>query len=315
MSPTKAAPSRPETTKPAPESTHLLLRELVAHLRASRTPLREEWARRITEAKLLTAMTEEEVFVEATSVYDNYVEALATGTFEALQAYARNLSERIIPRGVETHEVVGIVLLLRDVLARSLFAKYRHDFGLLNRILDSYEPAANRIALTVAVGFVQERERTIRDQEEAIRELSTPVLQVRDRLLILPIIGAIDPQRARQLTEQLLRGIRADRAKVVVIDVTGVAAIDTSVANHLVQTVEASRLLGATIIVTGLSPEIAQTLVHIGVNLAKMTTVGDLQGGIEEAERLLGHRVVPMADTAPQGSERGFGSRQRTQSG
>src|SRR5207248_6556227 len=73
--------------------------------------------------------------------------------------YARNLSERIIPRGVETHEVVGIVLLLRDVLARSLFAKYQTDFEKLNRILDAYEPAANRIANTVAVGFVQERDR------------------------------------------------------------------------------------------------------------------------------------------------------------
>jgi len=273
------------------ESTASLLSELVSHLRQLRTQLREEWARRITEAKLLTAMTKEEVFAEATTVYDNYVEVLETGTFEALQAYARNLSERIIPRGVQTDEVVGSVLLLRDVLARSLFARYRSDFDKLNRILDAYEPAANRIAITVAVGFVEERERKIRQQEEAIRELSTPVLQVRERLLILPIIGVIDPQRARQLTEQLLRGIRTNRARVVVIDITGVAAMDSTVANHLVLTVEASRLLGATVIVTGLSPEIAQTLVNIGVDLAKMNTVGDLQGGIEEAERLLGDRA------------------------
>src|SRR6266540_4240821 len=145
------------------ESSAGLLRELVAHLRQNRTQLREEWARRITRAELLTANT-------------------------------------------------------------------------------------------VAVGFVEERERIIRQQQEAIRELSTPVLQVRERLLILPIIGVIDPQRARQLTEQLLRAIRTNRAKVVVIDITGVAAMDSNVANHLVQTVEASRLLGATVIVTGLSP-------------------------------------------------------------
>src|SRR5438445_11463148 len=275
------------------ELTSMLLHELVAHLRQNRTQLREEWARRITEARLLTVMTKDEVFAEATSVYDNYVEALETGTFEALQAYSRNLSERIIPRGVQTDEVVGIVLLLRDVLARSLFGRYHADFDKLNRILDAYEPAANRIAITVAVGFVQERERTIREQQEAIRELSTPVLQVRERLLILPIIGVIDPQRARQLTEQLLHGIRTNRARVVVIDITGVAAMDSHVANHLVQTVEASRLLGATVIVSGLSPEIAQTLVHIGVGLGKMNTVGDLQGGIAEAERLIGYRVVP----------------------
>src|SRR5947208_1382907 len=281
------------------ESTAALLRELVAHLRQNRTQLREEWARRITRAQLLTAMTEEEIFAEATSVYDNYVEALETGTLETLHAYARNLSERIIPRGVETHEVLGIVLLLRDVLARSLFAKYQSDFKLLNRVLDAYEPAANRVANTVAVGFVQERERIIREQQEALRELSTPVLQVRERLLILPIIGVIDSQRARQLTEQLLRGIRANRARVVVIDITGVAAMDSSVANHLVLTVEASRLLGAAVIVTGLSPEIAQTLVNIGVDLTKMSTVGDLQGGIEGAERLLGYKVVPIKEQGP----------------
>src|SRR2546422_1513902 len=150
------------------QDTAALLRELVAHLRQNRTELREEWARRITRAQLLTAMTEEEIFAEATSVYDNYVEALETGTFEALQAYAQNLSGRIIPRGVETHEVLGIVLLLRDVLARALFKKYHHDFELLERVLDAYEPAANRIASTVGVSFVEERERVIRRQREVM---------------------------------------------------------------------------------------------------------------------------------------------------
>src|SRR3989442_1205187 len=290
----------PTPTSSDAEGTVALLREWVAPLRGNRPQWREGGARRITEAKLLTAMTKEEIFAEATSIYDNYVDVLETGAVEALQAYARNLSERIIPRGVETNEVVGIVLLLRDVLARSLFEKYQSDFALLNRVLDAYEPAANRIAMTVAVGFVQERERIIREQQEAIRELSTPVLPVRERLLILPIIGVIDPQRARQLTEQLLRGIRTNRAKVVVLDITGVPYIDSPVANHLVQTVEAARLLGATVIVTGLSPEIAQTIVNIGVDLGKMNTVGDLQGGIEEAERLLGYKVVPTQEPAAQ---------------
>jgi rsbT co-antagonist protein RsbR len=217
---------------------------------------------------------------------------LETGSVEALQDYARNLSERIIPRGVETDEVLGIVLLLRDVLARSLFEKYHRDFALLNAVLDVYEPAANRIAVTVAVSFVQERERVIRQQQDALLELSTPVLQVREKLLILPIIGVLDSQRARQLTEQLLGGIRDHRARVVVIDITGVPEVDHEVANSLVQTVDASRLMGASVIITGLSSEIAQTLVTIGVDLSKMDTVGDLQGGIEKAERLLGYSVT-----------------------
>jgi len=273
-----------------------LLPELVAHLRTNRTHLREQWSSRITDAQLLSAMTEDEIFTEATAIYDNYVEVLETGSTDALQHYAQDLSGRIIPRGVETPDVVNIVLLLRDVLARSLFEKYREDFALLNRVLDAYEPAANRIANMVAVSFVQERERVIRDQQDAIRELSTPVLQVRERLLILPIIGILDDPRAHQLTEQLLKGIRRHRAKVVVIDITGVPDVNEEVANSLVQTVDASKLMGASVIITGLSSEIAQTLVTIGVDLSKMDTVGDLQEGIEEAERLLGFRVVRIDD-------------------
>ena len=281
----------PDTsTVAAARDERALLRELVSYLRDERETLREEWARRITAEALLSVMTADEVFTEVTAVYENYVDALETGSFQALQAYAQNLSERIVPRGVETDEVLGVVLLLRDVLARALFEKYQQDAPKLNQILDEYEPAANRIAVTVGVSFVEERERVIREQQESIRELSTPVLLVRERLLILPIIGVLDSQRARQLSEQLLVAIQANRAKVVVIDVTGVLTIDLTVANHLVQTVEAARLMGASAIMTGLSAEIAQTLVDLGVDLGMMRTVGDLQGGLEEAERLIGQR-------------------------
>jgi len=280
----------------APDVSHALLRELVDHLRQNRDELREKWVRRITDAQLLGAMSREEIFTEATAVYDNYVDTLETGSVEELQAYARDLSERIISRGVETHEVLGIVLLLRDALARSLFEKYQGDTDLLNRVLDAYEPAANRIAVIVGVSFVQERERVIGEQKATIQELSTPVLQVREQLLILPIIGILDSQRADQLTEQLLGAIRASRAKVVVIDVTGVPSIDKTVANHLVQTVRACRLMGAGAIITGLSSEIAQTLVTLGVDLTMMNTVGDLQGGIETAERQLGYKVMRNSD-------------------
>jgi len=149
--------------------------------------------------------------------------------------------------------------------------------------------------------YIYARESTMRKQQEAIRELSTPVLQIRDRLLLLPIIGVIDTHRARLITDGLLRAVRANRAKVVVMDVTGVATIDTKVANHLIQTVTAARLMGARVIVTGLSSDVAQALVALGLDLGKLNTVGDLQGGIEEAERLLGYRVVHevVADGAP----------------
>ena len=150
------------TTDGQRESNADLLTELVAHLRKHRTRLRQEWDEALRRSPAARHHAGGDLF-RATSVYDNYVEVLGTGWVEALQHYARNLSERIVPSGVEVEEVLGIVLLLRDVLARSLFEKYPDDF---NRVLDVYEPAANRIANTVAINFVQERERVIGQQPE-----------------------------------------------------------------------------------------------------------------------------------------------------
>lgn len=147
------------------------------------------------------------------------------------------------------------------------------------------------IGLIVDV-LVAQRERVIRQQQEAIKELSTPVLQLRDRLLLLPIIGVIDTYRARLITENLLEAIRINRARMVVMDITGVATIDSRVANHILQTVTAARLMGAKVIVTGISAPVAQSLVSLGIELGGLDTVNDLQGGIEFAERNLGYTVV-----------------------
>lgn len=161
----------------------------------------------------------------------------------------------------------------------------------MSRFLSLQKIACLDIGLHADV-LTHERDRTIGRQSQAIRELSTPVLQVRDRLLLLPLIGVIDTHRAQMITETVLKAIRDTRAKVVVIDVTGVATIDSKVANHLLQTVTASRLMGAHAIVTGVSADVAQSMVALGIELAPFKTVGDLQGGLEDAERMLGMKRV-----------------------
>ncbi|MBI4319723.1 MAG: PAS domain S-box protein [Chloroflexi bacterium] len=139
--------------------------------------------------------------------------------------------------------------------------------------------------------------------EEAIRELSTPVLSIRPDVLILPIVGLVDSARALQLTEQLLGKIRDARAKVAVLDITGVPLVDSRVASHLIQTVEAARLMGCTVIITGIAPPIARSLVAIGVDLSRVTTKADLQSGIEEAERMLGYQVIRRDERAAPGRQ------------
>jgi rsbT co-antagonist protein RsbR len=206
------------------------------------------------------------------------------------------------------HEKIG--LPVRSFLG--MYALYFREIAalLLNehpgdprRAFDAFHSLTKLLFLDVGLAvdvYIFQRERTIANQQEAIRELSTPVLRLRDRLLVLPIIGILDTSRAQKLTEGLLASIRECRAKVVILDVTGVPAVDSAVANHLLQTVEASRLMGAQVIVTGLSSNVAQALVTLGVDLTKLNAVGDLQGGIEVADRIMGYRVVENGDEVPE---------------
>ena len=125
--------------------------------------------------------------------------------------------------------------------------------------------------------------------EAAIEELSTPVLQAQEGLLVVPLIGLVDARRAMQLRSQLLNDIRAQRAKAVVIDLTGVPKIDPETADGLLRTVDAVRLLGAHVILAGISLGIADTLVRIGAELLTVKTTADLQNGLEEAKALFNH--------------------------
>ncbi|HJV53841.1 MAG TPA: protoglobin domain-containing protein [Noviherbaspirillum sp.] len=182
---------------------------------------------------------------------------------------------------------------LRTVAGR-VFHAYKNDPG---KALDIFLSLTKLTFFDMGLAidtYVSARERTIGDQQDAIRELSTPVLPFRPGILILPIVGLIDSYRASQLTEQLLRAIRDNRAKYVVVDITGVPYVDSRVASHLVQTVEAARLMGAKAIVSGVSPEIALTMVAIGADLGRVETVGDMQSGIERAEQLSGYRMVKI---------------------
>jgi rsbT co-antagonist protein RsbR len=139
-----------------------------------------------------------------------------------------------------------------------------------------------------AEAYLSRRERAVRAQEDALRELTTPVLPIRPDLLVVPVVGPVDARRARRLTEQLLAAIRQDRARAIVLDFSAISAIDGRAARQLVQAVQASRLMGARAIVTGLSAPVAQALAGIGVDPAQVDGARDLRAGIEEAERFLG---------------------------
>jgi len=132
----------------------------------------------------------------------------------------------------------------------------------------------------------KEAESKITEQTRLLADLSTPVMKVWEHVVLLPLIGSIDSNRAVQIIENLLDAIVKTGARVAVIDVTGVAMIDTYVAQNLIKTVSAAEMLGATVLITGISPDVAQTLVKLGVDFSAIRACGPLRAGIAEAMRL-----------------------------
>jgi len=180
-----------------------------------------------------------------------------------------------------------IIAIYRELVRRRVVELAAKDHDRAARISDGLNRTIDIAMSHLGEAYLAAKEAIIAQQQAAIRELSLPVLQVSEDLLVIPLIGVIDSQRARQLIESLLTAIRERRARGAVIDVTGVPIVDTAVANHLVQAVDAARLMGAIVAITGISPEMAQTLVALGAQLPDASTHIDLQEGIEEIERLL----------------------------
>jgi anti-anti-sigma regulatory factor len=142
----------------------------------------------------------------------------------------------------------------------------------------------------------REQELVVQRQRDEILELSTPVIQVWDKVLVLPIIGTLDSLRASRLTEGLLERISLEQAEVVILDVSGVPAIDTDVAQHLLKTVEAARLMGTVSVLSGVRPETAQAMVHLGIDLGSLRSRTTLKDALKLALRLVdGHNPAERA--------------------
>jgi len=183
---------------------------------------------------------------------------------------------------------IHLVHLFRIDMVERMYEEHPGDSAGLHVIMKAVHRWLDDLMAVFAQTFVDTSETVIARQQAAIRQISTPILQLRQGMLILPIVGALDRERLEQMRAKLLEGIRARRARVVVLDVTGVPEVDSVAANQLIAAVVSARMMGAEVIVSGLSAEIAQTLVTIGIDLSRVVSAGDLQGGIEMAERILG---------------------------
>jgi rsbT co-antagonist protein RsbR len=166
---------------------------------------------------------------------------------------------------------------------------------------DAYRSLSKMVAFDMALAmdsYIASNLETVARHQAAIRELSTPVIRMYDRVLLLPLVGTVDSHRAEQVMETLLLRVSEDQAKAVIIDIAGVPVVDTRVADHLLKTTSAVRLLGASTILTGISAQVARTIVQLGVDISSMHTRARLADGMELALRLVGRVITPIAPRA-----------------
>jgi rsbT co-antagonist protein RsbR len=152
-----------------------------------------------------------------------------------------------------------------------------------DHLLVAFENVTMRREAEAALIQAKEQEAVIKAQQQLLTELNSPLLTISDNVVVMPLIGSIDSRRAQHIMDELLTGISTSRARVAILDVTGVPVVDTQVASALIQTSQAVQLLGAQVVITGIRPEMAQTLTSLGVNLGQIVTLNTLQSGIQYA--------------------------------
>ena len=232
-----------------------------------------------------------ELFTE--SVRDSQGEPFEHPAFDELRRFLNDISHQRAVKGYTPVENATYVISLRTAVRPMLVEEFQSDDSYsLASLLGHLANLIDKMALVMIENYIRSREETIRQQRADMMELSTPVIKVWDKILTLPIIGTLDSRRAQLMMEALLQRIVETGSTVAIHDITGVRTMDTLVANHLIKTVTAARLMGARCVLTGVSPAIAQTMVQLGIDLSQITTRAQMSDGIRLALELVGRAIV-----------------------
>jgi rsbT co-antagonist protein RsbR len=243
-------------------------------------------------------MTDAELGTQAREFLRLLTNALRDGTtnmtgnaWKAVMEFIAEISSSRAKQGFSPGETAMFILSLKKPLFARLRGQAKNGSEAFDQVWATTE-VLDKLALQSTDAFLVTREQVIIRQQEEMMELSTPVVKLWDGVLALPVIGTLDSARTQVVMESLLQAIVATNSRVAIIDITGVPTVDTLVAQHLLKTITAARLMGAECIVSGVRPQIAQTIVHLGINLADVTTKATLADAFALALDRSGRKII-----------------------
>src|SRR5215475_11420955 len=273
---------------------------LVSILAQHREEILAEWLREMSgSTRRSDLMNDAEVKSQCTRFLDLLIQAAGSGgsnsnakSYDPMRSMLEEISRSRALQGFTPSETATFVFSIK----RPVFTAIREELG-NNAVEVAQEMWAatellDSLGLYTAEVYLKSREEIIRRQQEEMLELSTPVVKLWEGILALPLIGTLDSARTQVVMESLLESIVKTNSRVAIIDITGVPTVDTVVAQHLLKTVTAARLMGADCIISGVRPQIAQTIVHLGIDLKNITTKASLAAALKVALDRMGLRVA-----------------------
>jgi rsbT co-antagonist protein RsbR len=267
--------------------------DMIEILRANKEQILRLWlqAQQIETEDSGSFNTQEDLLAQSSEFVDLLLDVLteanvqdfASSELEPLTDYIASLTISRARQGFSPRETANYIFTLKDALLKVLSeqiladtVKLYHSSILISKFIDN-------IGILSFETFITGREDVISQQSDEMAELSTPVIRVWNGILAMPIIGTLDSARTQVVMENLLQGIVDTGSSIAILDISGVPAVDSLVAQHLIKTVNATRLMGAECIISGIRPEIAQTVVHLGIDLSQMITKATLESALKFA--------------------------------
>ncbi len=270
-------------------------------LQKNKKQLLEVWMSQQLEDETLREdlMSNEELRTQSQELLDGLLKAVGSGKaisvnipeFEPVTDILSDISITRARQGFSPRETGTFILSLKAAFYRLLEKEYAEDPRLLYQSVLTLDKLLDSLSIVSFETFIKGREEVIVRQTDEIGEISTPVIRVWEGVLALPIIGTLDSMRTQLVMENLLQEIVNTESSIAILDISGVPAVDTLVAQHLIKTVSATRLMGADCIISGIRPEIAQTIVHLGIDLSGVKTKATLASALRLAFGMLNIEV------------------------